>query len=309
MMKSVLLVVFAAIAAAEGPTAANLPAQKIGVNDLLAVSVYDSPELTRTVRVGADGAIRLPMVKRRIAVEGLMPGEVEAAVAEALKAEQLIVDPFVTVTVAEYHSRPIAVMGAVKRPVTFQAVGAVTLLDALARAEGLTAEAGAEILVSRTQALPGGGPAPLVQRISVKALIDAADPEMNLKLSGGEEIRVPEAGKIFVVGNVRRPGAFAMQDTAETTVMKALALAEGLMPFAGKRAYIYRREANGSKNEIEVELKQIMERKAPDAVLMANDILYVPDNKGRRVGLAALEKILLFGSGATSALIYGAAVR
>jgi hypothetical protein len=52
-----------------------------------------------------------------------------------------------------------------------------------------------------------------------------------------------------------------------------------------------------------------MDRKAPDATLMSNDILYIPDNKGRRVGLAALEKILLFGSGATSALIYGSAVR
>jgi polysaccharide export outer membrane protein len=313
-MKTFLFVLLAATAAAQeprmaAPSAANLPAQQIGANDLLAVSVYDSPELTRTVRVGADGAIRLPMLRQRIKVEGRMPVEVEAAVAEALKAERLLVDPFVTVTVAEYHSRPIAVMGAVKKPVTFQAVGPVTLLDALARAEGLTSDAGPEILVTRTQSLPGGAPAALVQRVAIKALIDAADPEMNLKLSGGEEIRVPDAGKIFVVGNVRRPGAFPMQDTAETTVMKALALAEGLMPFAGKQAFIYRREAGGSKNEILIELKKIMDRKAPDATLMANDILYIPDNKGRRVGLAALEKILLFGSGATSALIYGSAVR
>lgn len=313
-MKTALFLLLSVMAAAQAPrmadpSAANLPAQKIGGNDLLAVSVYDSPELTRTVRVGADGAIRLPMLKQRIKVEGLMPVEVEAAVAEALKAEGLLIDPFVTVTVAEYHSRPIAVMGAVKKPVTFQAVGPVTLLDALARAEGLTPDAGSEILVTRTQSVPGGASAALVQRVAVKALIDAADPEMNLKLTGGEEIRVPDAGKIFVVGNVRRPGAFPMQDTAETTVMKALALAEGLMPFAGKQAFIYRREAGGSKNEIPIELKKIMDRKAPDATLMANDILYVPDNKGRRVGLAALEKILLFGSGATSALIYGSAVR
>src|SRR3954451_13674099 len=87
------------------PAAANLPAQKIGADDLLAVSVYDSPELTRTVRVGADGSIRLPMLRQRIQVEGLMPSDVESAIGTALKTEELLVDPFVSVTVAEYHSR------------------------------------------------------------------------------------------------------------------------------------------------------------------------------------------------------------
>jgi polysaccharide export outer membrane protein len=56
---------------------ANLPAQRIGASDLVAVSVYDVPELTRTVRVGADGLIRLPMLKRRIEAEGLMPAELD----------------------------------------------------------------------------------------------------------------------------------------------------------------------------------------------------------------------------------------
>src|SRR5512140_757205 len=100
-------------------TSANLPAQRIGPNDLIAVSVYDSPELTRTVRVGADGLIRLPMLKHGIAAEGRMPAEVERGITEALIAEQLIVDPFVTVTMAEYTSRPISVAGAVKTPLTF----------------------------------------------------------------------------------------------------------------------------------------------------------------------------------------------
>jgi polysaccharide export outer membrane protein len=288
------------------PSATNLPAQRIGPNDLLAVSVYDAPELTRTVRVGADGAVRIPMLRERIAVESMMPGEVETAIAEALKREQLIVDPFVTVTVAEYHSRPISVMGSVKKPTTFQAVGPMTLLEALARAEGLTLDAGPEVLVSRSQPGPQGAPIHLVKRIPVKALIDAADPEMNLKLVGGEEIRVPEAGRVFVVGNVKKPGSFVVRDDSETTVLKALAMSEGLMQFASQQAYIYRREgsAGGAKNEIPIELKKIMERKSPDVPLQANDILYVPDRQGRRIGMAALEKIIMFGGGAATAAIY-----
>jgi len=283
---------------------ANLPAQRIGANDLVAVSVYDVPELTRTVRVGADGLMRLPMLKQRIKAEGLMPGELETAIASALVAEGLIVDPFVTVTIAEYNSRPISVAGAVKQPLTFQASGPVTLLEALTKAGGLSPEAGPEILVSRAQSSPDGTVTSLVQRILVKGLIDAADPAMNISLIGGEEIRVPEAGRVYVIGNVKKPGAFAVQDGVESTVLKMLALSEGLAPYASKDAFIYRREANGSKNEIQIPLSKIMERKAPDATLLANDILYVPDNKGRRMTLGALEKVMAFGAGAGTALIY-----
>ena len=284
---------------------AILPAQKVGPNDLIAVSVYDSPEFTRMVRVGSDGTMRLPMLKQRIKAEGLMPSDLEESIATALTDEGLIVDPFVTVTIAEYHSRPISVMGAVKLPITFQADSPVSLLEALARAGGLSAEAGPEILISRVQTGPDSAPTTLVQRIPVKALIDAADPGVNVKLSGGEEIRVPEAGKIYIVGNVKKPGAFTLQNGNETTILKAVALAEGLLPFAGKQAFIYRLEGGtGSKNEIPVELTRIMERKSPDAPLMENDILYIPDNKRQRMTIGALEKLIMIGGGAAAALVY-----
>ncbi len=287
-------------------TGANLPAQKVGPNDLIAVSVYDAPELSRTLRVGADGLVRLPMLKQPVKAQGLMPAELEIAIAAALREGGILVDPYVTVTVAEYNSRPISVAGAVRQPTTFQAAGPVTLLEAITRAGGLSPEAGSEILVSRPAADPAGAAASLVQRIPVHGLIDAADPALNISLTGGEEIRVPEAGRIFVVGNVKKPGAYPIQDGRDSSVLKMLAVAEGLEPFAMKEAYVYRREASGSKNEIPIPLKQIMERKAPDMPLLANDILYIPDNARRRLKMSVLEKVLLFGgtAGAT-ALIYG----
>ncbi|HXM45731.1 MAG TPA: polysaccharide biosynthesis/export family protein [Bryobacteraceae bacterium] len=303
-MLAILSVAPAQVRPAPEAAYANLPAQRIGANDLVAVSVYDVPELTRTVRVGADGLMRLPMLKQRIKADGLMPSELETAIATALVAEQLIVDPFVTVTIAEYNSRPISVAGAVKQPLTFQASGPVTLLEAITKAGGLAPEAGPEILVSRAQSAPDGSVTALVQRVLVKGLIDAADPALNITLIGGEEIRVPEVGRVYVIGNVKKPGAFTVQDGVESTVLKMLALSEGLTPYASKDAYIYRREANGGKNEIQIPLSKIMERKAPDAPLLANDILYVPDNKGRRMTLGALEKVLAFGAGASTALIY-----
>ena len=275
---------------------ANLPQQPIGANDLIAISVYDAPELTRTIRVDSDGVIRLPLLKNPVQAEGLLPMNLEASIGDALKAEEILVDPIVKVTIVEYYSRPISVAGAVRKPVTFQAVGKVTLLEALARAEGLAPEAGLEILVSQ--------PDQLVRRIPVKALIDDADAETNIRLFGGEEIRVPEAGKIYVVGNVKRPGAFPVRDSADTSVLKLLALAEGLAPYAARQAYIYRREPGTAKREIEIELEKIMKRKSPDVPLEANDILYIPDNTGKRATMTALEKFISTGSALGAALVY-----
>ena len=125
LMKSLTLVFLCLLGLAHGqmrPAAvaelpgSNLPIQRIGMNDLIAISVYDAAEFSRTVRVDAEGFIRLPMLKSRLKAAGLMPVELESAVAEALQAAELIVEPFVTVTVAEYNSRPINVMGAVEEP-------------------------------------------------------------------------------------------------------------------------------------------------------------------------------------------------
>ncbi len=283
---------------------ANLPAQKIGPNDLVAVSVYDSPELTRTVRVSAEGLIRLPMLKERIQAAGRMPSELETAIADALIQENILIAPVVTVTMVEYHSRPINVAGAVKRPLTFQAVGGATLLDAITRAEGLSPDAGPEILVSRVQPGENGAPATIIQRIPVKGLINDADPELNVRLYGGEEIRVPEAGKIFVVGNVRRPGAYPVEDSSGTSVLKLLALSEGLMPYTAKQAFIYRKDPSSStKHEIPIEISRIIDRKSPDVPLQANDILYIPDNKSKRMALSTLEKLAGFGSATASGML------
>ena len=272
----------------------NLPSQKLGVDDLVAVSVYDAPELTRTLRVEEDGTIHLPLLKDGVQASGLLPRQLETSIAVALKLEQILVDPFVKVTVVEYHSRPISVMGAVHRPVTFQSVGQVTLLDALARAEGLTNDAGTEVLITRRG---------LVERIPLKRLMKDADPSVNYELHGGEVIRVPEAGKIFVVGNVRKPGAFAVRDANDNSVLRMVALSEGLMPFAAKEAYIYRRDEKGAKQEIPVALEKIMQRKSPDVTLETDDVLYVPDNKTRRTTFTVIDRITAFGSATASGLL------
>lgn len=283
----------------------NLPAEQIGKDDLIGITVYDAPELTLTVRVDAAGEIRLPILHQHVKAAGLYPAELEHAIAAALTEDKVLIDPVVTVSVVEYRSRPISVVGAVRNPVTFQATGKVTLLDALSQAGGLTENAGSEVLVSRPQVTAGGESTTLIQRIPAHALFDAEDSSLNLQLQGGEVIRVPQAGKVYVVGDVKHPGAFFITEGSDSSVLKALALSEGLDRFPGHVAYIYRTEgANGGKSEIPIELKKIMDRKSPDVALMSNDILYIPEAHGRKAALTSLDRALLIGAGLGSALLY-----
>jgi polysaccharide export outer membrane protein len=253
----------------------NLPIQKIGKEDLLNVQVLQMPEISRSYRVNDGGLIRMPMIKEQIKVEGLLPSEIETAIADEFKKEELLVDPFVTVTVAEYHSHPISVTGAVKNPTVFQAIGTINLLEALAKAGGPSENAGGELIITRPNGNTGVQSS---QRIPIRALIDGSDPSLNVLLNGGELIRVPQIGTIVVTGNVHLSGVYPVQDTGTTTILTAIAQAQGLGEFKPPKVYVYRPDEQGVKHEIPVDLRSILQRKQPDVTLQARDVLYVPDN-------------------------------
>ncbi len=277
---------------------------RIGRDDVLSVSVYDAPELSRTVRVETDGDIRLPMLKQRISAAGLGPAELEKAISAALASEEVLVDPVVTVSVAENRSRRIMVVGAVRSQISIQPVGRMTLLDAISQAGGISENAGPDILLSRQSVDGEGESVTLTQRIPVRALVNTVAPALNLELHGGETVRVPEAGRVYVAGNVKKPGSYLLTEDSGITVLKAVALSDGLGSFAGHTAYIYRFEGGkGGKNEIPIELKKILQKKSPDVQLAANDILYVPDASGRRASARALEMSLGIGLGLAGLLL------
>ena len=285
---------------------ANLPSQPVGPNDLIAVSVYDAPELSRTIRVGADGYFPLPMLKQRLKANGLLPG---GSGDRHHGGASRGADP--GESRRHRHHRRVPQPPDQRRrrredALVFQAEGPTTLLEAIARAQGLPRrcrprDPGQPLPARGRMASPSCSPA----AISVRGLIDDADPALNVTLTGGEEIRVPEVSKIYVMGNVKKPAPSPCRMAPTPPSCRCSRSPKGLSPFANKQAFIYRREAAGSKNEIAVPLDKIMKRQAPDVTLTANDILYIPDNRGKRIGMAALEKLLLFGgtAGAT-ALIY-----
>lgn len=284
---------------------ASLPAQPLGVSDVISVSVFGVPELSAQMRIAADGTVR-PKLLTPIKVAGLGLPEIEAVIAKAYIDAGQLNDPYVTVSVVEYQSHPITVSGAVVAPTTFQATRKYTLIDALNRSGGLSKDAGKDILVIRTEPGEDGKTATFTKRVLVRALFEDNDPAANLELSGGEEVRVPQADKVTIVGNIKNPGLFPVPQRGDMTVFQLLALAGGTQPYYQKDAYIYRREASGDRNEIRVPLQRILDRKAEDVKLEANDILYVPDSRKKRLTAETLEKLVAFGAGVGTALIiYG----
>ncbi len=276
---------------------ANLPFQVIGASDLVHLTVYDSPELTQSFRVDQAGFLNLPLLRKPVRAEGLMPDDLRDEIARQLREQHLLVHPVVDVAVVEYRSRDVTIAGAVKTPVTVQDVGNLRLLAALSQAGGLLPEAGPEIIVESANGTS--------QRFSVRDLFDGRHPELNVRVQAGAQIRVPECERVFVVGNVKRPGAFPFVSMEDTTVLQLLALSGGLDSFSRKHAYIYREQAGSSqKKEIEVPLQRILDRKAQDVKLVANDILYVPINGKLKNSAAVLAHATGIGNTAVSAAIW-----
>ena len=292
------------LAQAQTGAGTSLAVQKLGPDDLIQIQVFGFPEFSRAARVSAGGAIQLPLVKKPIQVAGMVPAEIETEIAATLRAAELVVNPAVTVSILEYGSRPVTVAGAVRNPVLFQAIGRVTLIDAITRAGGLATDAGPEILINRRVNAGGDSKPLLTQHINARLLFTEDGGESNILITGGEEIRVPAAGKVYVVGDVKSSGAFPVTDNSDTTVLKVLSLAGGVGSYSSAEAYIIRRdEISGTKHRIAIDLKGILKQKTPDFPLLADDIFFVPDDSKRKQTDVILDRLFTYGAALATGLI------
>jgi protein involved in polysaccharide export with SLBB domain len=120
---------------------------RIGPDDLLDITVFEAPDLNRTLRVSANGEISFQLLGP-IKAGGLTPRQLELTLQESLRRKYMK-DPHVGVFVRELQSHPVSVVGAVKRPGVFQIRGTKTVLELLSMAEGLSEDAGDTVLVMR----------------------------------------------------------------------------------------------------------------------------------------------------------------
>jgi len=277
------------------PTSLAGDEYKIGRDDLIDVSVFEVPDLSGAGRVSASGIISLPLVGT-IEAAGKTTQEIEKVVEDALRANY-VNDPHVTVFVREYASQPVSVLGAVKLPGIYQIKGQKFLLDMLAMAQGLdTINAGRIIQVIRRQQESADGP----QTITVDAedLFQNGKTELNIPIKAGDVINVLQAGSIFVVGEVMRPGEFVLHQGRSVTAGQAVAWGGGVTRNAKKKeAVIIRVHRDAPREEIPVNIEKIYEASIDDVPLLPNDILFVPASKVRAGMLRALDATINVAAG------------
>jgi len=269
---------------------------RIGFDDVLDVNVFEAPELNREVRVSSSGEISLPLLDS-VHVAGLTPRELELVLQELLRRKYMK-DPHVSVFLREMQSHPVSVLGAVRRPGVFQVRGSKTLLEILSLAEGLADDAGETIIIMRGAGLPDAAAsgseetalpknvnsqaADIVQ-INLKDLLDSSNAHQNPLVNPGDIVKVLRAGIVYVVGEVQRPGGFAMKSNEKMSVLQVIALSGGLTRTASKGGsrIIRTDEQSGARAQTPIDLGKILAGKALDPMLQAKDIVFVPNSASK----------------------------
>jgi polysaccharide export outer membrane protein len=142
-----------------------------------------------------------------------------------------------------------------------------------------------------------------VAEVPLKGLMEATNPSQNIAIMPEDVLTVPVAEMIYVIGDVHKSGGFVLGERRQISVLEALALSEGLGPSArADAARILRQndkanEGAASRTEVPVNLKKILSGQANDMTMQSNDILFVPVNGARSVGVRALEQMLTIGTG------------
>src|SRR5262249_45806284 len=290
---------------------------RIGATDVLQITVQDAPELSNTVRVNASGNIPMGFLGQ-LKVVGKTPEELEKQIADGLRGEYLT-DPQVTVVVVQYNSRSLFIQGAVKTPGVYIIEGRPSLLKLITMAGGLAENHGSTAFVIReikpqrsdysvrpptlrpcsdTQATGASDslqtgtaagtdhPPPAeeedakyeMKQVNINSLLKGNFGQ-NLIIQPGDIINIPSGDVFFVAGEVRSPGSFPLKEG--TTLRQAVSLAQGITFRAKPGAGVIFREdsSTGKRQEIKVDIAQVMSGKKEDIPILANDVVIVPNSR------------------------------
>jgi len=265
----------------------------IAPGDRLDVQVFDMPELTVHAQVSQTGDIPMPLLNA-VRVAGLTSSEAAQAITAALKDRALARDPRVIVTLQQFASS-FTVVGEVRNPGIYPFYGKRRLVDILSMAGGLTENAGRLIQVSGAVV---GGPRQSV--LWDPTLLDNRDAD--LLLAPGDTITVSRCGVVYVGGNVTRPGAYPICQSARTTLSQTIALAQGVRPSTSFKNTILIRTTAGVRDIQHVPVDRILRGKDADIVIQADDIIYVAPSAVKAAVKRTVDVAIAFAS---TASIYG----
>jgi len=266
----------------KAPVLVSQPKQKekeyeIGPEDMLEVMVWDHDDLTREVYVSREGVFSYPLIGT-VQAGGLTVEQLEKEICNRLSGKYII-DPQVAVTVKDYKSKKVLVMGEVggteskgKGPGAYPLTGKTTLMEILTMTGGPTKNAGTEITVMRPRKTGGASGSQEksandeVIKINLRKLLEG-DVSQNIFLEPNDTVYVAKAAFFYVYGEVKNPGRYNLE--RGTTVLKAITTAGGATEKAAVNRTKVVREKGGQKSEMRVNLTDPVE---------AEDIVMVPES-------------------------------
>jgi len=278
----------------------------LGPDDQISLWTPEAEELNgKALRIEGNGSLTIPLVGS-IKAMGLTPKQLASEISQRL--ERYYQKPQVVVSISEYRSQPVSVIGAVNTPGIHQLQGRKTLVEILSLAGGLRQDAGPAVIVTRRAEW---GPIPVASatqdasqrystaQIELKPLMSAERPVDNIAIRPNDILSIPKAQMVYVVGEVERSGGFALNNSQGISVLQALSLAGGLKNTANpKNARILRpTKEESARDGVPVNLSALLAGKASDISLRPDDILFIPDSRPRRAALRAAEAAIQTATG------------
>ena len=275
----------------QGKTPDQSTVVKLGAGDLIEVSVYNVPELASKVRVSNAGDVYLPLIDY-VHVDGLTQEEAQTLIQKRLEDGGFVRSPHVTIFVDEAASQGVTVLGEVSKPGIYPDTADHKLYEIISEAGGFSSTASRKIAIIRRN-----NPEPIHIELPRNLADDISG---NVNIEPGDTITVPRAPIIYVVGDVGRPSGLLV-DNGTLTVLQALALAGGTNRTAKLGDVRIIHKSPSGMVETKVAIKKMLEAKAPDVTLQADDILFVPVSGGKVLANRTFEAAM---SAATAVTIY-----
>lgn len=274
-------------------------AAPISPGDLIEVSEARTPEMHAAVRVSNSGTVTLALAGE-IRVAGLDESGAAHAIEKALIDRGMLLHPQVSVLVTTYAAQDVTMLGEVVRPGVYSYAMHHRLLDLISAASGLGANAGRLVFVTHRDD----------EKNAVPIMLDPAgkdkDGEHNPELMPGDTVQVRRAGLVYVVGDVIRPGGFAVDQVQGTTVVQVLSLAWGPGQNAALTKAVLIREQPGGRTITALNLKRMLRGLDPDIPVSDRDILFVPDSTVKNLWNRTMESVIQSAAGVSiyAGLVY-----
>ena len=243
----------------------------LGPGDLISVHVF-MQEYSQTVRLGSDGSVQLPFIGS-VPLQGLTVRGAQMLIAERLRAGEFYKNPEVTIQVLDTVNSSVIVTGEVHATVPVSTER--SLREVLLTAGGLPASASHTVKIVR----PG-----LTEPIVVDLGTDlAASSTASLPIHPHDIIQISRASVVYVLGAFAHQGAVPLDQATPLTLLQLASISGGI-DFEGKYADLRLiRTVGNERKVVKVDMKKVRDGRAPDPVLQANDIIFLPTDDMKAV--------------------------